>query len=59
MIFPLFFFMNEMLGNGLDISLQDSEVSYLGWLQELVMENYVLVYRFNTEDTSFVLYTEN
>lgn len=50
--------MKDMISNVLDISIQNRTITYHGRTQELVLENYFLVYKWGVRDVTYALYTE-
>lgn len=51
--------MKDMLLNGLDISIQEQEISIQVRKQKLTMENYLLIYRYTSDNMSYSMYTES
>jgi len=56
---PTLLCMKDMVQNGLDISIQKSEISYKHRKHPLILENYFLIHRWKPEDVSYSMYTED
>lgn len=55
---PSLLSMKDMKDNGLDISIQNEEISFKHHYQKLTMENYFLIHRWQPSDMDYCLYTE-
>ncbi len=55
---PSLLCMMDMIENQLDISILDPQVRYKNRSQDLVMESYFLVHRWNRSEMAYSLYTE-